>query len=67
MPEPLKNAVYMTIMEQEQYVKLMKYYNVVCELDRIDFYGMKGGKVELHKDRHGNLSAVIHTIHKQLI
>jgi hypothetical protein len=54
----IKNAVYMTIMEQEQYVKLMKYYNVVQELDKIDFYSMKEGSVTIYKDRLGNISAI---------
>jgi len=31
MTEPT-TAIYMTIMEQEQYVRMMKYYNVVIEL-----------------------------------
>lgn len=66
MTEPT-TAVYMTIMEQEQYVKLIKYFNVCVELDKIDFFKMKGGSVELHKDRHGNLSTVIQHIHRQLI
>ena len=65
MTEPT-TTIYMTIMEQEQYVRMMKYYNVVIELDRIDFYSMKNCRVEINKDRDGNLSAVNYTIHKQL-
>lgn len=51
-------AIYMTVMEQEQYVKLMKYYNVVQELDRLKFYEMKEGSITIYKDVKGNLSAI---------
>ena len=45
-----------------QYVTMLKYWNVIDELNRIDFFSMKNGKVELHKDGLGNLALVVQHI-----
>ncbi len=66
MAESIKTPIYMTDLEADQFIKLQKYFNIVQELDRVDFFGMKNGSIELHKDKLGNLSAVIVHVHRNL-
>jgi len=54
-----KTAVFMDDEAAAQYVMMLKYWPVIQELDRIDFYHQKNGKVELHKDGMGNLALVV--------
>lgn len=56
MAESIKTAIFMDDEAAAQYVTCLKYWNVIEELNRIDFYNMKNGKVELHKDGLGNFS-----------
>lgn len=52
----------MTDMEQENYIRSLKYMNVLKELERINFASLKNGSIELHKDIYGNLSVIVEHI-----
>lgn len=58
-----KTAVYMTEEEQQQFLLFTKYQKILEELERVHFYEMKGGSIELHKDRYGNLSTIVQHSH----
>ena len=63
MVEPIKTEVFMDDKAAKQYVTMLKYWHVIKELEAIDFYRLKNGSVELHKDYLGNLSAIkTHTL-----
>lgn len=69
MPESIKeirNAVYLTELEQEEFVRSIKYQMLLKELENINFPSIKGGSIEIHKDRHGNVSAIIVHTHYNL-
>jgi hypothetical protein len=53
-----RTAVFMDDEAARQYVTMLKYWPVIKELDKLDFYKLKNGSVELHKDYLGNLSSI---------
>lgn len=61
-----RTAVFMDDEAATQYVTMLKYWHVTKALNDIDFFHLKNGSVELHKDYLGNLSSVIQHIHTSL-
>ena len=66
MKELPKTAIFMDDEAAAQYVTMLKYWHVIKVLDEHDFYDLRNGSMELHKDRIGNLSTVIKHEHSFL-